>query len=148
MAEPTLDLDAIRQTMASTNPDGPYECVEALVAEVERLRKELHRWRDWAQFVYLGGGPLCGDDDMLRSRVCETHDQETDDLKTEIAAAEAERDHLRQQLLKLAEHWRSERGHTYASENADLYRGFENGRQRCASEIEKLAGSSPTPETK
>lgn len=37
---------------------------------------------------------------------------------------------------QLVEKWRSERAHTYASENADLYRGFDNGCHRCAEALE------------
>lgn len=35
---------------------------------------ELDAWRRWAQYVYLGGGPVTLDDASLRAAVCETHD--------------------------------------------------------------------------
>lgn len=45
----------------------------------------LEAWRTWAQFVYLGGGPVTLDDDTLRLRVNETHDRDV------LAARAAER---------------------------------------------------------
>ena len=39
---------------------------------------------------------------------------------------------------QLAKHIRASRAHTYASENADLYRGYDNGSQRAAEAIERL----------
>src|SRR5690242_3791447 len=39
-------------------------------------------------------------------------------------------------LEKMAERWQKERAYTYASENADHYRGFDDGRLRSAQELE------------
>lgn len=39
-------------------------------------------------------------------------------------------------LVKLAEKWRASRAHTYASENADHYRGFDAGQLRAAQDLE------------
>ena len=44
-------------------------------------------------------------------------------------------------LHGLVEKWRASRAHTYASENADLYRGFDNGCARCADELEASLAS-------
>jgi len=55
--------------------------------------------------------------------------------------AEAEGARLREALTQLAKGWRESRAHTYASENADLYRGFDNGCLRCAEAIERLLKS-------
>lgn len=38
----------------------------------------------------------------------------------------------------LVEQWRNSHAHTYASENADLYRGFDNGCRRCADQLEAV----------
>jgi hypothetical protein len=38
-------------------------------------------------------------------------------------------------LRELARRWNEERAHTYASENAEHYRGFDTGRQRSAEEL-------------
>lgn len=43
--------------------------------ERDLLQAELDRWRRWAQFVYLGGGPVTLGDDALRAAVCATHDK-------------------------------------------------------------------------
>lgn len=42
-------------------------------------------------------------------------------------------------LRGLAAKWRAERAHTYASENADHYRGFDAERLRSADELDALA---------
>lgn len=55
------------------------------------------------------------------------------------SALDAVKEQCKQQELELAAKWRKERAHTYASENADLYRGFDNGRLRSAEELESLA---------
>jgi len=47
-------------------------------------------------------------------------------------------DSLREGCAKLVAKWLAERAHTYASENADMYRGFDNGRSACALELETL----------
>jgi hypothetical protein len=44
----------------------------------------LKEWREWAQFVYLGGGVVTGSDEELRQRVCETHDDEVDELERQL----------------------------------------------------------------
>lgn len=51
---------------------------------------------------------------------------------------EADRN-LLAELRNLVSKWKAERAHTYASENADLYRGFENGMFRAAQELERVA---------
>lgn len=38
--------------------------------------------------------------------------------------------------MGLVEKWRKNRAHTYSSENADHYRGFDAGLKRCADELE------------
>lgn len=42
---------------------------------------------------------------------------------------------LIRKLRQLAKKWREERAHTYASENADYYRGFDAGRQASAKKL-------------
>jgi hypothetical protein len=42
--------------------------------EVEAMRAALKSWRTWAQFVWLGGGPVTVDDDELRRRICQAAD--------------------------------------------------------------------------
>ncbi len=48
----------------------PEEYLEALREE----RLALSRWRGWAQFVFLGGGPVTKTDDELRTAICEAYD--------------------------------------------------------------------------
>ena len=50
--------------------------VEAVNA-YETLVQRVEDWRKWAQFVYLGGGPVTASDADLRSAVCEAHDKTT-----------------------------------------------------------------------
>lgn len=51
--------------------------------EVEAMRAALESWRAWAQFVWLGGGPVSATDEELRRRICEVADwrHEADALK-------------------------------------------------------------------
>ena len=49
---------------------------------------------------------------------------------------------LPEQLKVLIEKWRASRAHTYASENADLYRGYDNGCHRCADELEAVLAAA------
>ena len=44
----------------------------------------------------------------------------------------------RDTVLKLARELHQQRAHTYASENADLYRGFDNGCRHAANRIEAI----------
>jgi hypothetical protein len=39
--------------------------------ELAALRQALKDWRDWAQFVWLGGGAVNATDEVLRARICE-----------------------------------------------------------------------------
>ena len=54
-------------------------------AEVElaAVQQELAAWRSWAQFVYLGGGPVTKADGELRQGVCEKHDAELTALRAQ-----------------------------------------------------------------
>ena len=52
----------------------------------------------------------------------------------ELKAAEE----LPTKLRELADRWRKEHAHTYSSENADHYRGFDAGRLRSAEELEAV----------
>ena len=45
-------------------------------------------------------------------------------------------------LRELIERWEAERAHTYSSENADHYRGFDAGRKRCAEELGRWLSSA------
>jgi hypothetical protein len=54
----------------------------------------------------------------------------------------------RDRLNALLAKWEDQRAHTYASENADHYRGFDAGQQRCAEELRavlKAIDSEPSP---
>lgn len=42
----------------------------------------LLRWRTWAQFVWLGGGPITQSDDDLRQAMCEQFDRERELVRT------------------------------------------------------------------
>lgn len=57
-------------------------------AEQDRLSEasELKRWRDWAQFVYLGGGPVTLPDAELRAAVCASHDARVDEVRQGTAS--------------------------------------------------------------
>jgi hypothetical protein len=57
----------------------------ALDAAPDSKDDELKRWREWAQFVYLGGGPVTKTDLELRAGVCEAHDADTQALRATIA---------------------------------------------------------------
>lgn len=57
--------------------------VRALLSAYETEIEALKQWRQWAQFVYLGGGPVVLDDDALRRCMNKKHDSETDALKAE-----------------------------------------------------------------
>lgn len=46
-----------------------------------------------------------------------------------------------EQLEALPNKWRTRRAHTNASENADLYRGFDNGAMACAVELAPIAAA-------
>jgi hypothetical protein len=41
---------------------------------------------------------------------------------------------------KLSQEMRASRAHTYSSENAEIYRGFDSGQLRAAEQIEALIG--------
>lgn len=42
--------------------------------EIERLSGALRAWRAWAQFAWLGGGPVEQSDAELRRAVCDRVD--------------------------------------------------------------------------
>lgn len=46
--------------------------------------ERVRTWREWAQFVYGGGGIPQGTDDELRRAVCLAHDREMQELRDEI----------------------------------------------------------------
>ena len=52
--------------------------------DVPALVAALEAWREWAQFVWLGGGPPEGTDDDLRRRVCEAADQDVTAAKSKL----------------------------------------------------------------
>lgn len=56
--------------------------------QLHLYREELDRWRSWAQFVFLGGGPLTMNDDELRQAVCQKFDDEKALHDPEWAAAQ------------------------------------------------------------
>jgi hypothetical protein len=59
---------------------------------MDDLQKRLDTWREWAQFVYGGGGSaIAATDDELRARVCAAHDA----VVAEAEAAARELDSLR-----------------------------------------------------
>ena len=49
---------------------------------IDALARELSRWRGWAQFVFLNGGPVKLTDDELRAAVCEKYDKDVADAKS------------------------------------------------------------------
>jgi hypothetical protein len=101
------------------------------------MESALKQWRGWAQFVYLGGGPVTDDDDTLRNRVCETHDQETVPLRSAL-------ERLIQQWRKDADDWEKAPRHDGSTGDiAAIYR------RACADGLaEVLAGSRPTTESR
>lgn len=66
--------------------------------DVDPIRDALRDWRTWAQFVYLSGGSISGDDTLLRSAVCERHDAALAALRQQVTALTQERDEA---LLRL-----------------------------------------------
>ncbi len=42
----------------------------------DQVERALTAWRAWAQFVFLGGGPVVDDDTTLQRKVCEQWEQE------------------------------------------------------------------------
>jgi altronate dehydratase len=76
-----------RQQELTENSDGGF-VIEHRQGQgtVTRPQAELalKEWREWAQFVYLGGGVVTGSDEELRQRVCETHDDEVDELERQL----------------------------------------------------------------
>ncbi len=75
----------------------------------EAERAQLRIWREWAQFVYLGGGlaTIPDDDAAMRAAVCAAHDAEADELRAELAESTdnirvllAETDALRAELAQ------------------------------------------------
>lgn len=58
--------------------------------------QELKQWRGWAQFVYLGCGPVTLSDADQQKAVCETHDKQ-------VATVTKERDAARDALIALQE---------------------------------------------
>jgi hypothetical protein len=47
---------------------------EVLADQVGELRVALNQWRTWAQFVWLGGGPVVGTDEELQASICAQFD--------------------------------------------------------------------------
>lgn len=47
----------------------------------------VKQWREWAQFVHLGGGTPEGTDGEIQSRVCASQDQELHDQRNDILMA-------------------------------------------------------------
>lgn len=70
------------------------------------------------------------------------------ELTARAEKAEAHFTALLLQLRTLRDQWRNNRAHTYASENADLYRGFDNGQQRCADELDTVIAGAMEPTEK
>jgi hypothetical protein len=65
---------------------------------------EVKAWRDWAQFVYLGGGPVTLTDKELRAAVCQAHDDDTEPLKAEVSALSARLAAVEQALRDYGKH--------------------------------------------
>lgn len=60
------------------------------MARALEAERRLAKWQAWAQFIYLGGGPLVLDDDKeLQRLVCQTHDGELQKLKHELEVQRA-----------------------------------------------------------
>src|SRR5690242_19605445 len=79
------------------------------------------------------------DNAVLWGRYFDGIDGAADITKHKAGAARRELEDARELLAgleKMAERWQKERAHTYASENADHYRGFDDGRLRSAQELE------------
>jgi hypothetical protein len=55
-----------------------WRAAQERVQQAEQARdeaqRELEAWRKWAQFVYLGGGPVTLSDQELRAAVSSAHD--------------------------------------------------------------------------
>lgn len=74
-----------------------WQAYQQAEAKVTALEAALQKWREWAQFVYLGGGPLSlPDDEALRTAVCAVQDAreaaKVTALETALATATKERD--------------------------------------------------------
>lgn len=87
--------------------------------------------------------PPAPPDELLAQldRVTDAWDRESDqrlELQAELAR-------LRAGLAGLMEKWTHSRAHTYASENADLYRGFDNGLASCAEQLAALLDPPGAP---
>lgn len=52
-----------------------YRSVVSLQQQLGEQTARVNRWRGWAQFVYLGGGPAEGTDNELQKRVCGNQDE-------------------------------------------------------------------------
>ena len=76
---PIGNIGTINRSVPSSEPRTYAQLLEEKVLELEAL---VHSWRSWAQFVYLGGGPLEGTDQELQRRVNELHDAEVQELKS------------------------------------------------------------------
>lgn len=75
-----LDALTVGPLRVRSGPKGEHDAMSAESAE----HAELQRWRGWAQFVYLGGGPVTLTDDELRAAVCAAHDRQVQDTRENI----------------------------------------------------------------
>ena len=62
------------------------ESAAQLAFRVVKLEDALEHWRSWAQFVYLGGGPVTKPDNELRAGVNARHDKDVLDVRAELSA--------------------------------------------------------------
>lgn len=125
---PTHDKDADIQSMLS----GHRLATEQWEKAWKDVRREEFTRADWLD--------LHETIEAFKARVVARH------RRTEpVAPPGAD---LRAALEKLIKKWRASRAHTYASENADLYRGFDTGCGRCADELAALLDAPPPDKEK
>lgn len=71
----------------------------ATVVTMREAAAGIAKWREWAQFIYLGGGPVTLDDNQLRVAVNAAHDSDIAAAEARADAAARERDRLRAKLV-------------------------------------------------
>lgn len=70
--------------------------------ELSPLSLQLDAWRQWAQLVYLGGGPLALEDNALRVAVNAAHDAEVERNRSAFLA-ELDAKQITEQMMRAAE---------------------------------------------
>ncbi len=77
---------------SNPNYSCPYYLLESLLARLDQREQVIQTWRDWAQFVYLKGGPVVLNDHQLQGEVCAAHDGEMAGVQFDRREANARAD--------------------------------------------------------